>query len=80
MQVFDLLLSMADFQAFKDLMVSYKQQAAQASPLALTCHAAPVHHDEQEDGEERPDLDLSLTVSPMVSPTNQPRSRPAQHA
>lgn len=71
--MFDLLLSMSDFGAFKELMLDTRLELeagpAQQALLGLTCCALPVHHEEQEDGEERPDLDTSLSISPLTSPT-----------
>lgn len=69
-EVFDLLLSLGDFEAFKEVMLAYKAEAA-AGPGAgfeISCTALHIHADEQEDGEERPDLDFGLSVQPL-SPT-----------
>ena len=96
-EVFDLLLSMADFETFRDLMHLYKEEreeemeTPQPSPdpftvdsgkgeevsspsglggkrgkggLRVSVQGLKVHSEEQEDGEERPDLDgFALTIS-----------------
>lgn len=112
-EVFDLLLSMADFETFRDLMHSYKAEeeankeemagggggggvggdsfllppllkpSSSPDPIAVTTggkvgggggnkggglrvsvQALKVHAEEQEDGEERPDLNgFALTIS-----------------
>lgn len=64
---FDLLLSLADFQTFKEVMLAYKADAqhSQTGGLSISCHAMHIHVEEQEDGDERPDLDFSLQVSPL---------------
>ena len=58
--VFDLLLTLSDFAAFKELMLSYKLEGEHAG---LSIDAAPMHifSEEQEDGEERPELNLAVT-------------------
>lgn len=69
--VFDLLLSLGDFEAFRELMLSYKRDAAGSSQgLQVQCCAMKIHTEEQEDGEERPDLDLGLTISPVGTRPN----------
>jgi len=65
--VFDLLLSMTDFAAFKEMMLSYKRGmamdlSADAGGL-LDVKPLRIHTDEMSDGEERPDLDLSLNIT-----------------
>lgn len=73
-EVFELLATLSSFEAFKELMLSYKAQeegAADGSGLDLgvglgfgvSVAAAPVVGDEQTDGEERPDLDDAVVVT-----------------
>lgn len=107
-EVFDFLISMADFEAFRDLMHSYHQEEIMTAPdedgsfdeevpsisceplhigkgeksgavqvngpspvrrakgggLRVSVQALKVHSEEQEDGEERPDLNgFALTIS-----------------
>ncbi|KAG2487147.1 hypothetical protein HYH03_014260 [Edaphochlamys debaryana] len=66
-EVFDLLLSLADFEAFKETMLSYKREVSAGPAFELKCTQLRVHTEEQEDGDERPDLDLSLQISPIGS-------------
>eukprot|EP00199_Chlamydomonas_sp_CCMP681_P006274 CAMPEP_0119113306 /NCGR_PEP_ID=MMETSP1180-20130426/43483_1 /TAXON_ID=3052 ORGANISM="Chlamydomonas cf sp, Strain CCMP681" /NCGR_SAMPLE_ID=MMETSP1180 /ASSEMBLY_ACC=CAM_ASM_000741 /LENGTH=217 /DNA_ID=CAMNT_0007101287 /DNA_START=129 /DNA_END=782 /DNA_ORIENTATION=+ len=70
--VFDLLLSLGDFEAFRDIMLEYKREFSQdpssSAGLALSCHALKVHLEDQEEGEERPDLDFTLTITSPVGP------------
>lgn len=72
--VFDLLMTLSSFDAFKELMLSYKAQEEAAAGgggsgggmgLDMGFSVAPAHiyEEEQEDGEERPDLDICLTVT-----------------
>lgn len=64
--VFDLLLSMGDFESFKEVMLSYKREVEDGrSSFGVHCTPLKIHTQEQEDGEERPDLDLSLQISPI---------------
>lgn len=67
--VFDMLVSCADFETFKDLMLSHKMQR-DGGGIQLCVNVTPltVHVDEQEDGEERPDLNLNIT--PVASPNS----------
>lgn len=65
-EVFDLLSSLGDFEAFKEIMLSYKAAAAaDGGGFQISCMAMPIHAEEQEDGEERPDLDFDLHVQPL---------------
>ena len=63
--VFDMLMSFSDFGAFKEIMLDTKR--AQANPFGdgLAVGAANLHHDEVTDGEEMPDLNLSIS-SPLA--------------
>ncbi|CAG9466029.1 unnamed protein product [Pedinophyceae sp. YPF-701] len=63
-EVFDLLLSMADFEAFKALMLDYKEQAKWEG-MGPSVAGMRVHEQEQEDGDARPDLDLLLGITPL---------------
>jgi len=65
--VFDLLLSLGDFGTFKEVMLAYKREASQDAEARLTIQCKPMrlYCEEQEDGEERPDLDFGLTISPV---------------
>uniref|UniRef100_A0A6U4NUG4 ADP-ribosylation factor-like protein 2-binding protein n=1 Tax=Hemiselmis andersenii TaxID=464988 RepID=A0A6U4NUG4_HEMAN len=65
--VFDMLVSFADFDTFKDIMLSHKHQRHGGSvQLAVNVSQVAIHRDEQEDGEEFPDLNLDIT--PVPSP------------
>mmetsp|Transcript_24485 Transcript_24485/g.47621 ORF Transcript_24485/g.47621 Transcript_24485/m.47621 type:complete len:220 (+) Transcript_24485:24-683(+) len=65
--VFDMLVSFADFDTFKDIMLAHKHQRHGGSvQLAVNVMQVPIHRDEQEDGEEFPDLNLDIT--PVPSP------------
>lgn len=61
--VFDLLTSLGDFEAFKEVMLSYKREQQAGNLLQISCTAMKIHNEDQEDGEERPDLDFGLQVS-----------------
>lgn len=65
--VFDVLVSCADFETFKDLMLSHKS-LREGGGVQLSVNVTPltVHTDEQEDGDARPDLNLRIT--PVASP------------
>mmetsp|Transcript_53184 Transcript_53184/g.77943 ORF Transcript_53184/g.77943 Transcript_53184/m.77943 type:complete len:221 (-) Transcript_53184:8-670(-) len=67
--VFDVLVSCADFETFKELMLAHKtERDGGGVQLCVDVRALTVHVDEQEDGEERPDLDLNLNITPVASP------------
>mmetsp|Transcript_128491 Transcript_128491/g.256680 ORF Transcript_128491/g.256680 Transcript_128491/m.256680 type:complete len:216 (+) Transcript_128491:33-680(+) len=59
--IFDLLASLGDFETFKQQMISAK--TSPESGLALTGEALHIHVDEDEEGEERPDLADAFVVS-----------------
>ncbi|GFR51997.1 hypothetical protein Agub_g14532 [Astrephomene gubernaculifera] len=63
--VFDLLLSLADFETFKEVMLSYKRDLSEGPTFQINCTPLRVYTEEQEDGDARPDLDLSLQISPI---------------
>ncbi|KXZ48546.1 hypothetical protein GPECTOR_27g717 [Gonium pectorale] len=67
-EVFDLLLSLADFEAFKEVMLSYKRDASSEGPaFEINCTPLKIYTEEQEDGDARPDLDRMLKISPMAA-------------
>jgi len=62
-EVFDLLVSLSDFEAFKALMLDYKNAPKwEEGGSAINVCSMHLHQEEQEDGEERPDLDMSLNI------------------
>lgn len=65
--VFDLLCSLGDFGSFKESMLADKaaqaRTAAGEGALALAATASKIHEDE-ESGDERPDLEDLLLVAP----------------
>jgi len=66
-EVFEMLLSLSDFDTFKELMLSYKQEQANGSLLDISIRPMMLHVGEEEDGDPRPDLDDHLIVSPAGS-------------
>mmetsp|Transcript_5536 Transcript_5536/g.16828 ORF Transcript_5536/g.16828 Transcript_5536/m.16828 type:complete len:145 (-) Transcript_5536:1158-1592(-) len=67
MEVFDLLLTMGDFQSFKEMMVDYRNEAAREAGgggLRIDVSAVRLHAEDQEDGDLRSDLDTALMISP----------------
>lgn len=63
--VFDLLLSMGDFASFKETMLAYKKEVQDAENMfRIDVTPARIHSEDQEDGEERPELDFCLQISP----------------
>ncbi|KAK9814103.1 hypothetical protein WJX72_000732 [[Myrmecia] bisecta] len=65
--IFDLLLSLSDFQSFKEMMVDYSKAAAGlGSGIEVIVRPLTVHTDEQEDGDWRPDLDCELHIEPAT--------------
>ncbi|KAF5830594.1 the ARF-like 2 binding protein BART-domain-containing protein [Dunaliella salina] len=65
--VFDLLLSLGDFETFKDMMLSFKQeQSGGGLGFEVQVRALRVHNEEEEGGDARPDLDgQGLCISPI---------------
>ncbi|CAE8742537.1 unnamed protein product, partial [Polarella glacialis] len=61
--VFDLLASLGDFPSFKQQMLDTKD-AERCSLLSVGGKASKIHVDEDEEGEERPDLADLLVVTP----------------
>eukprot|EP00656_Telonema_subtile_P042073 TRINITY_DN474_c0_g1_i6.p1 TRINITY_DN474_c0_g1~~TRINITY_DN474_c0_g1_i6.p1 ORF type:complete len:116 (+),score=33.61 TRINITY_DN474_c0_g1_i6:70-417(+) len=78
--VFDMLLSLSDFEMFRDQMCEFKEQCLGgcegfAAENFLSISGCPVHQDEQEDGEARPELNTFLeitAITPECSPLNSP--------
>jgi len=66
--VFEMLLSLSDFETFKESILAYKEQRVEGTVenfLSL-CGTAPVMHiDEMEDGDERLDLMDGLNIAPL---------------
>lgn len=60
--VFDLLVTLGDFESFKQHMLETKVQTP--SSLSIAGTRSKIYKDEQEDGEERPELGDLLTISP----------------
>merc|ERR1711907_553616 len=58
--VFDMLLSLSDFETFKEQMVDYREQRVEARPeenfLCISGRPTVLHLDDMEDGEARLDL------------------------
>lgn len=71
--VFDLLMTLSSFDAFKELMLAYKAEETMGGgdgaeggvgfDMGFSVAPAHIYNEEQEDGEERPDLDALLTVT-----------------
>mmetsp|Transcript_33873 Transcript_33873/g.40965 ORF Transcript_33873/g.40965 Transcript_33873/m.40965 type:complete len:207 (-) Transcript_33873:368-988(-) len=59
--VFDMLMAMTDYEAFRDMMIAINlDKQGKGSGLSLSGEEAHIYTEEQEDGEERPDLNLSI--------------------
>jgi len=58
--VFEILLSLGDFETFKDLMLSYKQSLSAHVQLSPDVRKVTIHIDEDEEGLEMPDLNLCI--------------------
>lgn len=69
-EVCELLRSVTALSAFVGLLGDFRDaetaRAADDGPLELQGSKAGLHAEEQEDGEERPDLDLSLNVTTLT--------------
>lgn len=61
-EMLDLLVSLADFEAFKAQMLATK--SGHKLDLSIAGVASTIHRDEVEDGEVRPDLADALLVTP----------------
>jgi len=76
--VFDMLQQLSDFGEFKDEMVSFRKRKeeealleqegeAKGESLAFEVRRMRIFSEEQEDGDERPDLDMSsLQILPLA--------------
>ncbi|KAF6251572.1 hypothetical protein COO60DRAFT_1464200 [Scenedesmus sp. NREL 46B-D3] len=68
-EVFDMLMGMSDFTTFRELMLEARRQqdgSAGEELGGIACSAVPLHKEEQEDGEQRPDLDFcSLSIAQL---------------
>merc|ERR1711939_1025192 len=66
--VFDMLLSMSDFEMFKEQMLEYREQCVEKTSTGFLCisgRPTVLHTDDMEDGEERMDLMDGLMVKPL---------------
>jgi len=66
--VFDMLLSMSDFELFKEQMLEYKEQCVEKTSTGFLCisgRPTVLHTDDMEDGEERFDLMDGLSIKPL---------------
>jgi len=67
--VFDMLLSLSDFETFKEQMVDYREQRVEARPeenfLCISGRPTVLHLDDMEDGEARLDLMDGLSIKPL---------------
>jgi len=64
----DMLLSMSDFEVFKEQMVEYREQCVEKTNTDFLCisgRPTVLHTDDMEDGEERMDLMDGLMVKPL---------------
>merc|ERR1712194_57042 len=79
--VFDMLLSLSDFEMFRTQMCEFKEQCMGkggegfAAENFLCISGCPVHEDEQEDGEARPDLNCFLDIT-NITPDSSPMPSP----
>mmetsp|Transcript_20629 Transcript_20629/g.28565 ORF Transcript_20629/g.28565 Transcript_20629/m.28565 type:complete len:215 (-) Transcript_20629:250-894(-) len=67
-EVFDMLLTMTEFESFKELMLSYKQETKvnmKELDLMLSTSGLHIYAEEQEDGDERPDLNMDLCITSL---------------
>jgi ADP-ribosylation factor 2-binding protein len=64
-EVFEMLLSLSDFNTFKELMLSYKSEQNNGSFFDISIRPMTIKIDEEDDGDLRPDLDDQLIVSPI---------------
>merc|ERR1712178_169320 len=66
--VTDMLLSLSDFELFKESMLEYKEQCVEKTSNGFLClqgKPTVIHADEMEDGEERLDLMDALNIAPI---------------
>jgi len=70
--VFDMLLSMSDFEMFKEQMVEYKEQCVEMTSqnmFSISGQPTVVHTEDMEDGEMRMDLMDGLSIKPLSPKT-----------
>jgi len=78
--VFEMLTSMADFEVFKDIMLSHKQIGKPGfMDLQVDVRASVIHREEDEDGEPMPDLNLSISPGISPSPADKAAGAPPRH-
>ena len=75
-ELLELLVSFSEFPTFKETMLGRplthtaykfdKTEEEKEGPMGLTVKKSVIHSEEQEDGEERPDLQLDIV--PLTSP------------
>jgi len=65
---FEALGAYGDFEAFKEMMVAYREEMRLDAGLSLTGHAAHLYREEDEDGLPMPELTLSIS-SPVRNRT-----------
>merc|ERR1712224_231121 len=65
-EVFDMLVSMSDFDSFKQQMLDAKAAAEGSLDLTVPSSPSRLHRDEVMDGEERGDLGDLLSVTPLT--------------
>lgn len=68
--VCDMLLSLSDFEIFKEQMVDYKEQIVEQThgsmmDLCLSGRPTVIHTEDMEDGEARLDLMDGLQIKPL---------------
>lgn len=64
-EVFDMLFSLSDFEEFKQMMLDFKKREG-GDGVAVS--RMKIYSEEQEDGDHRPDLDLSsLHIRPLAN-------------
>jgi len=66
--VFDMLLSLSDFEVFKEQMVEYKEQRVNSNVgnfLCISGKPTVLHTEDMEDGEARLDLMDGLSIKPL---------------
>ncbi|CAD7929758.1 unnamed protein product [Amoebophrya sp. A25] len=59
-EVLELLLSVNDFETFKQMMLTHKKSRPRAASLAVSGRGARIYKDEEEDGTHQPDLDFAI--------------------
>jgi len=60
-EVFEMLYSVGDFAAFKDLMLSHKLGASRSFDSLIAVAPLVVRTEEMEDGDAHPELELNIT-------------------